>query len=316
MASFKPLHILAFGATGNIGKHIIDQLIRAKPAFPKISIFTSPNTVATKPELLSQWKAAGVSVIVGDITNSEDVKNAYHDVDTAISCLGRGALEHQFELIRLADESESVRWFFPSEYGTDPDHDPSSALEKPHQFKRRVRKTFTEQVKNLKPTYLVVGPYIEMWVDGDGLKDAFGGFDVKNKEATLLGDGEQPIGFTAMEDVGKALVAALQRPEISFGKVLKIASFTKSPNQILAEYEKQLGHKLNAKYVTLDEVRSFEKKYWDEGNPRAVVGTLRRIWATGGAVYDKLDNEALGLNENQLQSLEEAVGNRLEGKPF
>ncbi|KAL7910578.1 hypothetical protein GGI35DRAFT_371704 [Trichoderma velutinum] len=312
MSSFKPLHILAFGATGNIGKHIVDQLIRAKPSFPRISIFTSPNTVTAKPELLSQWKEAGISVIVGDITNSEDVKNAYHGVDTAISCLGRGALEHQFELIRLADESDSVRWFFPSEYGTDPDHDPSSAFEKPHQFKRKVRKTFAEEVKNLKPTYLVTGPYIEMWVDGDG---TFGGFDVKNKEAVLLGDGEQPIGFTAMEDVGKALVAALQRPEVSVGEVLKIASFTKSPNQILAEYEKQLGHKLNTKYVALDDVRSLEKKYLDEGNPYAVVGTLRRIWATGGAVYDKLDNEALGL-DGRLQSLEEAVRNRLQGKPF
>ncbi|KAL7941458.1 hypothetical protein V8C42DRAFT_334626 [Trichoderma barbatum] len=316
MASFKPLHILAFGATGNIGKHILNQLIRAKPPFPKISIFTSPNTVANKPELLNKWKTAGVSVIVGDITDSADVKNAYHGVDTAISCLGRGALEHQFELIRLADESDSVRWFFPSEYGTDPDHDLSSALEKPHQLKRRVRKTFAEQVKNLKPTYLVVGPYMEMWVDGDGLKDAFGGFDIENKEVTLLGDGEQPIGFTAMEDVGKAVLAALQRPEVSLGKVLKIASFTKSPNQILAEYERQLGQKLNAKYITLDDLRSFEKKYWDEGNPWAVVGTLRRILATGGAVYDKLDNEALGLQENQLQSLEDAVRNHLEGKPF
>lgn len=200
MASFKPSHILVFGATGNIGRYIVDQLIGAKPPFPKISIFTSANTVSSKPELLNKWKAAGVSVIVGDITSSIDVKNAFNGVDTAISCLGRGALEHQFELIKLADESNSVRWFFPSEYGTDPDHDPSSALEKPHQMKRRVRKLFAEQVKNLKPTYLVVGPYIEMWVDGNGLKDTFGGFDVEKKEAALLGDGEQPIGFTAMEE--------------------------------------------------------------------------------------------------------------------
>lgn len=119
-----------------------------------------------------------------------------------------------------------------------------------------------------------------------------------------------------MNSVGKGLVAALQRPEVSVGKVLKIASFTKSPNQILAEYEKQLGYKLDTKYVPLDDVKSLEKKFWDEGNPRAVVGTLRRIWATGGAVYEKLDNEALGLDEGQLQSLEEAVRNRIQGKAF
>ncbi|PTB64941.1 NAD(P)-binding protein [Trichoderma citrinoviride] len=316
MGPFKPLHILAFGATGNIGKHIVNQLIRANPPFPKISIFTSANTVSNKPELLARWKDAGISVIVGDITSSADVKNAYQGVDTAISCLGRGALELQFQLIKLADESDSVRWFFPSEYGTDPDHDPSSAHEKPHQLKRRVRKLFAEEVKNLKPTFLVVGPYIEMWVDGGALKDAFGGIDVEKKEATLLGDGEQPIGFTAMDDVGKAMVAALKRPEVSFGKILKIASFTKSAKQVLAEFEKQLGQEFNVKYIPLDDAKSLEKKYWDEGNPAAVVGTLRRIWATGGAVYDKLDNEDLGLHPDQLQSLEVAVRNHLDKVPF
>lgn len=196
MASFKPSHILVFGATGNIGKYIVNQLISAKPPFPYISVFTSANTVSTKAELLNKWEAAGVSVVVGDVKDSTDVKNAYQGVDTAISCLGRGALQYQFELIKQADESESVRWFFPSEYGTDPEHSPSSAHEKPHTFKRAVRKMFAEEVKNLKPTYLVVGPYIEMWVP----KDLVGGFDLQNREATLLEDGEQLIGFTAMDE--------------------------------------------------------------------------------------------------------------------
>ncbi|KAL7893087.1 hypothetical protein HDV63DRAFT_368657 [Trichoderma sp. SZMC 28014] len=311
MASFKPSHILVFGATGNIGKYIVNQLIAAKPPFPKISIFTSANTVATKAELLNKWKAAGASIVVGDVKDSTDVKNAYQGVDTAISCLGRGALQYQFELIKQADASESVRWFFPSEYGTDPDHNPSSAHEKPHTFKRAVRKMFAEEVKNLKPTYLVVGPYIEMWTP----KDLVSGFDIQKREATILEDGEQLIGFTAMDDVGKGVVAALQRPEVSVGKALKIASFTKSSNQVLAEFEKQLGENFNVTYVPLDDVKSVEKKFWDEGNPLAVLAALRRIWVTGGAVYDKLDNEALGL-DGQMQSLEEAVRSRIEGKPY
>jgi hypothetical protein len=119
-----------------------------------------------------------------------------------------------------------------------------------------------------------------------------------------------------LNSVGKAVVAALQRPEVSYGKILKIASFTKSARQVLAEFEKQVGHKFDVKHIPLDDAKRLEKQYWDEGNPLAVVGTLRRIWATGGAVYEKLDNEDLGLHPDQLQSLEAAVRNRLNHVAF
>lgn len=195
-----PSSILIFGATGNIGQFITNNIVQAKPNGAKITIFTSANTATAKSTLLQGWKESGVSVIVGDITNASDIKNAYHGIDTVVSCVGRAVLDQQQELIRLAEESGTVQWFFPSEYGTDIEHNAKSPTEKPHQKKLAIRKYIREQTKRLKVTYVVVGPYFEMWVDGGNLGDQIGGFNVKTGEAAVVDDGEGKIAFTTMNE--------------------------------------------------------------------------------------------------------------------
>ncbi len=115
-----------------------------------------------------------------------------------ISCLGRGALHTQTELVRLADESGSVRWFFPSEYGTDVEYGPKSAAEKPHQNKLAIRKYLRENVKNMQVTYLVTGPYFDMWVNAVPGIEACGGFVVDKKQAYMIDDGQGKVGFCTM----------------------------------------------------------------------------------------------------------------------
>ncbi|KAM0254690.1 hypothetical protein ACHAQJ_006540 [Trichoderma viride] len=304
MTTFRPSHILVLGATGNVGKHIMNSLVSAGTLFPNISIFTSQSTATSKSDLIDGWRSAGVSVIVGDITNSTDIEAAYRGVDTVISCLGRAALEGQMELIRLAEASPTVRWFFPSEFGTDPEHNERSAGEKPHQMKLAIRKFIRENTRQLNVTYVVVGPYFDLWVDQRKWDDELGGIDLAKKEAIFTGDGETKIGFTTLKDAGTAVVAALRHPEASLNKVLKVASFVKTSNEVLNEYERQTGVKFRVKYVTLVNHEAAERKMWEEGSPWGTVASLRRIWATGGAMYDSLSNESIGLNEGDMESLE------------
>lgn len=200
MTTFQPSHILVLGPTGNVGKAIMDAIVNASPAFPRVSILTSKETAANKSDLIDGWKSSGVSVVLGDITNPQDIETAYDGVDTVISCLGRGALEAQKELIRLAEASPTVRWFFPSEFGTDPGHNERSAQEKPHQTKLAVRKFIRENTEQLNVTYLVVGPYFDMWVDQRKWGDGLGGIDVVGREAILTGDGNTKIGFTTLKE--------------------------------------------------------------------------------------------------------------------
>lgn len=55
-------------------------------------------------------------------------------------------------------------------------------------------------VKNLEWTYLVTGPYSDLYFGPTHARPEVGRFDVKEKKAWLLGDGEGRVSFTAMKE--------------------------------------------------------------------------------------------------------------------
>lgn len=110
-----------------------------------------------------------------------------------------------------------------------------------------------------------------------------------------------------MQSVGTTLVASLRHPEASFNRALKVQSFVATGKEIVAEYEKQTGEKWEIVYSSLETLKKAEEKAWAEGIPYATIFTLRRIWAEGGTLYDKTDNERIGLGPNDVESLEIAV---------
>ncbi|KAI1336678.1 NAD(P)-binding protein [Xylariaceae sp. FL0016] len=310
MASSTSSKILLIGATGVIGKYITDAIVSASPPVVQdIAVFTSPATASSldKQDLLSSWKSRGVYVITGDVNSSNDIAKAYEGVDTVVSCLGRNGLAIQIELLKLAEESKTVKWFFPSEYGTDIEYDASSKDEKPHQNKLKVRKFIRENIKKVSCTYLVTGPYIDMYLALSPAGRFAGGYDPKAKQAVVVGSGDDRVGFTSMLDVGKLLVAALRHPEASKGKVLKVQSFVTTPNIILSEFEKQTGPGWAVEHTSNQKLREIEKEMWENNHPAATGPTLRRIWAEGGTLYDKTDNELLGLKPEDMETLSEVV---------
>jgi FlaA1/EpsC-like NDP-sugar epimerase len=82
MASELPKKVLIFGATGVIGKFIIQELVNARSSFDKIGIFTSPETVHNKLDEINSWKEKGVDIKVGDVNSEDDVKKAYEGTAT------------------------------------------------------------------------------------------------------------------------------------------------------------------------------------------------------------------------------------------
>lgn len=298
--------ILLIGATGVVGKALTNSLLNAKDSFERIGIFTSPESAASKPELLDSYKTRGADVLIGDLYSENDMLEAFNGFDTIVSAVGRFAIDKQIDLIALAERTSNIIRFIPSEYGTDIAYNETSTTEKPHQKKLKVR-TFLESdaIRRLQYTYVVTGPISDLYAGSMASEPQMGSFDVAKKEATLLGDGKGPVSLTTMADVGRLLVAVLKHPQYCDGKAVKVNSFTASPEEILAEFERQTEVKWKVNYTPLDELRRLEAQAWDSGNPLASIYTLRRIWTEGSTVYDRTDNEAIGITK--MDSLEMVV---------
>ncbi|OKL64578.1 hypothetical protein UA08_00580 [Talaromyces atroroseus] len=301
--------VLVFGATGVIGQYVIRALIEESSRFDRLAIFTSPSTLQKKVEEIQWLREKGVEVIGGDLTNEEHVLRAYAGFDTVISCVGRNMIKAQIDLLRWAEESSpNITRFFPSEYGTDIEYGPQSAFEKPHQGKLQVREFIRTSIRRTEFTYLVTGPYIDLYIGKLSQNPHAGSFDVVEKKATLLGSGDEQVSFTTMKDVGKLLVAALRNPTVSRNRALRVCSFTTTPHEILAEYERQTDSKWSVEYTSLADLKTLENIAWEAGDPMASIFTLRRIWTEGGTLYESNDNQDINMQSSDLDTLADAIG--------
>jgi hypothetical protein len=106
--------------------------------------------------------------------------------------------------------------------------------------------------------------------------------------------------------VGKLVVGALEHPDASKNATLIVNSFTATPDEILAEFEKQTGgSKWDVKYTSLEDLKKAEEKAWSEGTPVATIYTLKRIWTEGGTLYNDSDNGKIG--SPKMETLAEQV---------
>ncbi|KAL3431508.1 hypothetical protein BDV09DRAFT_176176 [Aspergillus tetrazonus] len=305
-------NLLIFGATGAIGSYITAAITDARDEFGRIGIFTSQSTLTNKTKEIDALREKGVDILVGDVTSKDEVLKAFDGFDTVVSALGRGVIAQQVHLVQWADESPQIKRFLPSEYGTDIEYSPASANEKPHQQKLKVRAAIRE-TKNLEYAFVVTGPYADVPFYLGASKNPRGGsFDVKNKKAVLLGDGNGRISLVACADVGKFVVHTLTHWDKTRGRALKLNSFTTTPNDILAEFEKQTGDKWSVEYTSLEQLKQYEKEAWEKGEPDATTLTLRRIWTEGGTLYERRDNEDIGAEDTT--TLEEAVNGAIKAQ--
>ena len=305
-------NILIIGGTGLIGEHISNAVVASREHFKRIALFTSANTIFTKAAFVDGLKAKGVEIIVGDIKLADDVREAFTGFDTVISCVGRQVISAQLELIRLADKHPDVKRFFPSEYGTDVEHNATSSSELPHQAKLKVRAALAA-TQSLEYTYIVTGPYANaergLYLSAASPEtEASGSFDVKRKRAVLLGDPDAKLNLTTMRDVGQLVVAALRSPEQSKNRALLCNSFTATPHSIVAEFEKQTGGETwDVATTDLETLIKLEKDAWAKQDARAVPLTLRRIWSEGGTLYGEPRHNGLIGMEEGVDSLQSAV---------
>lgn len=93
---------------------------------------------------------------------------------------------------------------------------------------------------------------------------------------------------------------------------LCVNSFTTSPAEIQAEFERQTSGQSweSVSNTSVARLRELETEAWEAGNPAATVVTLRRIWTEGGTLYAQRANGLIG--EPKMMTLEEVVSNEIK----
>ena len=99
------------------------------------------------------------------------------------------------------------------------------------------------------------------------------------------------------------MVAALRNTAASRNATLFVHSFTATPHEILAEYEKQTNSKWETSYTTIERLKEIEKEEYQIFSALATVVTLRRIWTDGGTLFKFYDEAMLGqIDSETLES--------------
>jgi hypothetical protein len=177
--------VLLIGATGNIGSHIAEGLVRHKSSFSKLAAFTTEESLnnSDKKKQFDKITEQGFSVVVGDLDNKQSLINAFKGFDVIVSSIGGALVPKQTEIIDAAAEA-GVKRFYPSEFGTDtttPFYRTLTAL----QGKVKIQE-YLEQVVEKYPNFtyslFLTGAFSE-WVPSQFFK-----FDFKNHTFEVIGD--------------------------------------------------------------------------------------------------------------------------------
>lgn len=93
---------------------------------------------------------------------------------------------------------------------------------------------------------------------------------------------------------------------------LTVNSFTTSPAEIQAEFERQTTGQpwKDVTRTPLARLREEESKAWDAGLPSATGVTLRRIWTEGGTLYEQRSNGLIG--DPKTGTLQELVASEIK----
>ena len=294
--SFK--NILLVGATGNLGKPILQALLADKSF--QVTVLSRADSSATFP--------SGVKVKKVDYSDHGALVNALRGEEVVISAVGGAALAKNFDssLIKAA-LAAGVKWFIPSEFGIDTSH-PVAASNPVLASKVATGKLLQENESRLAYTFIDTGLFLD-W----GLDNGFLGFDLSKHSATLYNAGQNAISGTTLPHIGQAVVAILHHFSQAKNKRLFIADATFTQQQALTLLEKHTGSEWTKKQMSsADLVKQSGESFAKGEMMNGVISSLLSVVYDGQGASDfqgKTSNKSLGVAITPLEEIiKEAVG--------
>jgi nucleoside-diphosphate-sugar epimerase len=298
-------NVAMIGGTGTVGAPILSAL-KAHPEFvPYVLNRHSSKSVYPKTRVIT---------VPDDLNVTETAKLfKENSIDAVVIAIAGSHVEEQEKLINAAFEG-GVKRLIPAEFGScDSADDETIELLPLMAGKKKVREYLIDvcakerEGGKLTWTSLVTGHFFD-WGLGYGLMK----FDMKKHIAYLQDGGDIKFSASNLDFIAKAVIAILERPDVTENKLLYVHSHYATQNEVLKSLEKATGTKWevvqeNSKEV-LAEVRP--KMLAGDFEAREEVVAVHGIVASDWSKKEGFANELLGLQE---ENLDEVIKRAVDG---
>lgn len=283
-------NVVVVGASGNLGKEVVQELLKA--GF-KVTAFTREDSTATFPPNVPSKKV--------DYQSVESLTSALEGQDAVVSTIATVAIAGQTPLVDAAIAAK-VKRFIPSEFGINTRIVNNTAIGNILQGKVKTLDYIIGKTKE-NPWFTWTGISTGIFFDW-GLRYGTVGFNKDTKTAVIYDSGNEPVQASNLAFIGRAIAAVLSQPEKTANQYLSIASFNPSQNQILEIVEAETGDKWKIEHASTAEQEKTGLEKLSKGDYSAFSNLLRRhIYADGANHAVKGENSAnglLGLQEEDL----------------
>ncbi|KAJ6262903.1 hypothetical protein Dda_1461 [Drechslerella dactyloides] len=191
--------IAVAGGTGTLGKELVSALLdpQLRSKYKDIIILTRD---ANTPRL-AEWIQRGVLVRKYATEDVQSAVEALSGVDVLVNTIASRDDGFKSKLAAaIVSSSSSVKLYFPSEFGVDHYlHD----FQHPEWDKKKAHFEAVAQRKNLKICRVFPGLFLEHSVG------PWYGLDPKTGKYEFVGTGDNPISYTSIVDLGRAVASAI-----------------------------------------------------------------------------------------------------------
>ncbi|KAJ9607944.1 hypothetical protein H2200_008023 [Cladophialophora chaetospira] len=277
------ISVLLIGASGALGKPLLEELIRQKHLFKRVAILTAPDRA-------SKFNDSEVEVIPGSLYDAKSYRGFTH----VISAVGNALMVLQPAMVEAA-VTGGVKHFYASEWNSDIAQPQIQNMRyfRDKQAVRAYLRSKSTQTPGFQYTLMVTGIFTE-WA-----LDEFYGFDHKNRRARLYGQPGQRIGVTSIPDIARYTVDSLRIAFDGPGRTLRVQGWTGKIEALISELEQARGVKYQITWAAVSEAKELEEqaRVREEDWPEMQY-SIKTLLASGHGVADgvgKLDNDLFDL---------------------
>ncbi|KAL2831614.1 hypothetical protein BJY01DRAFT_108079 [Aspergillus pseudoustus] len=287
-------NITIAGASGNLGKLVIDALI-ARGEY-NVHVLTRNGSDASIPH--------SVQVTAVDYTSVAELTTTLKGQDVVISTCSPGALESQIPLIEAAIAA-GVKRFIPSEFTADIGNLKASALP---QYTAQLRiQELLQNATNENPDFSYTSIRNGVFLDW-GLAMGFQ-VDFKSERPALYDGGDRPFSTTTLATVAQAVVGVLGRLDETKNRAIYVHDLVTTQRHLLSLARKIAPERRwEPVSVSTEDMERKARENLAQGKADLIslMGFYcRSVFAEGyGGEFKRVDNKMLGLGYKSDADLE------------